>query len=271
MLSTETLYPMNYQNDTVAANIFHLTQLQRFQPNLQPPLTNPIPPHLQIQDDLSTLDFSNPSIQEYLNSDVLDSLDQTAILGTVATSVLDPTANIATGLCTDLLLNTPIAPPNSPLVQCHMAGTDSVLDVQVDQFSTLQEETTLSLGIMAHLENLEKQMVEMRRFLSVGFAKKDPLRSFEVERQRLYSRNHNFQNITEINEPFELLLRSNGELPTSCPVNGVELKSFNHEEMDTLLDEYDIPFNPSMFLHEKQLLYLRFIGANRAVMHRVVD
>ncbi|KAF3914898.1 hypothetical protein ABW20_dc0107105 [Dactylellina cionopaga] len=268
MLSTGTTY-INYQNDTSAANLFHLGQTQGFQPHLQLPLTNPLP--LPFPDDLCSLDFSNPSVQEYLiNNDVLDSLcnqDATFDNPPNLTGIIDATSSSASLPNTageQLLLNTPIAPQTSPRLQ-HAAGIINSVDVQIDRFSTLQEETTLSLGIMEYLENLERQIVEMRRFVSCGFARKDHMRSFEIER------NFNFQHVTEVNEPFQLLLRSNGELPMNGPVNGVELKSLSHEEMDTLLDEYDLPFNPAMFLHEKQLLFLRFIGANRAIMHRVVD
>ena len=41
--------------------------------------------------------------------------------------------------------------------------------------------------------------------------------------------------------------------------------------VDHILDLYDIPFVPTMFLLEKKMLYLRFLGANRVVMHRILD
>lgn len=43
------------------------------------------------------------------------------------------------------------------------------------------------------------------------------------------------------------------------------------ERMGALLDLYDLPFVPSMFLAEKKVLWLRFVGAGRALMHRVLD
>ncbi|EWC46552.1 hypothetical protein DRE_04275 [Drechslerella stenobrocha 248] len=254
-------YPISYANDPIS--LFHLPQLQdQFQPQARginiPPAATPV----TLPDDLTDLDFSCPSLQEYLvNNDVL------------ADIALGETPNPNTGLMfpdanRELLLNTPV-PPNSPTtgIGCSSSSTD----VLVDQYSTIQEETTLSLGIMAHLENLEKQIMEMKQFVARGFARRDNLRNFGVEGQRLQSRNYNFQHVTETSEPFEVLLRSSGELPTRYPLNGIELRSFSHEEMNGLLDEYDLPFNPLMFLHEKQLVYLKFIGANRAIMHRVVD
>ncbi|KAK6543060.1 hypothetical protein TWF694_006986 [Orbilia ellipsospora] len=308
MMSTTPQTAYSFPTDPAAtAALFHLNNnnsnnhlIQAHQLPLRP-LTS-----LPLQDD--QIDFSNPSVQEYLiNNDVLDSLskDESNLNPDLDLSIYTATTNTPNGLENSsynaelLLLNTPIAPPNSPLTlrqsqhsqqglvvangHCSnnnnnnikilggSGGNLSLLEVQVDQFATVQEETTLSLGLMSHLDNLEKQVSEMKRFIATGFTGRDHLRSFDIERQRLYARNYNYQNITEINEPFEMLLRSCGDYPARFPVNGVELKSFSHEEMDALLDEYDLPFNPAMFLHEKQLVYLRFIGANRAIMHRVVD
>ncbi len=43
------------------------------------------------------------------------------------------------------------------------------------------------------------------------------------------------------------------------------------QQITRLLDAYDVPFVPTMFLYEKKAIYLRFIGASRALMHRVLD
>ncbi|KAK6520537.1 hypothetical protein TWF506_000789 [Arthrobotrys conoides] len=301
MLSfNQSSFPAASYPDTTAAALFHLTTTgtEGYQSQTLP--INPSPLPMILQDDMTGLDFSNPSVQEYIiNNDVLDSLAQeVALADNPLSSSSSSSSSMATNLniqninnTAELLINTPLIISQNPSQMSTttsglqvgttiLSGTggsgaigigNSTLDVQVDQFSTMQEETTLSLGVMAHLENLEKQIAEMRRFVSAGFAKKDHVRGLDVERQRLHSRNYNFQNITEIHEPFQILLNSNGTFPSRCPVNGVELKSLNHEEMDALLDDYDLPFSPGLFLHEKQLIYLRFIGANRAVMHRVVD
>ncbi|KAK6505120.1 hypothetical protein TWF481_007042 [Arthrobotrys musiformis] len=288
----------NPYTDGTAAALFHLTPttssetyqsqlllLQEQQQQTQTPLINPLPLPMLLQDDLAAgLDFSNPSVQEYIiNNDVLDSLAQEAILAENTPPSSLPTNMPNVNSAVELLINTPltIQTPLGLTAGSHptiLGGSNnsnridsSTLNVQIDQFSTMQEETTLSLGIMSHLENLEKQISEMRRFVSAGFAGRDHVRGLDVERQRLASRNYNFQNVTEVNEPFKMLLNSAGAYPSRCPVNGVELKSLNHEEMDALLDDYDLPFSPALFLHEKQLIYLRFVGANRAVMHRVVD
>ncbi|KAK6359745.1 hypothetical protein TWF696_000884 [Orbilia brochopaga] len=253
------IYPLERPNDV--ADFFCAAQLPRPQPPLD---TIPGPPPLH--DDLSALDFSDPSLQEYLiNNDMLADIVSDGSAGHIAS--LD---GGFTDASSGLLLNTPMY-PNSPEAEMRASTSSMAMEVQTDQFSAMQEETTLSLGIIAQLENLERQIVEMKQFVAKGFAQRDHIRSFEIEKHRLRCRNYNYENVTEMNEPFEPLLQSNGKLPARYPVNGVELKSLSHEEMDVLLDEYDLPFSPAMFLHEKQLIYLKFIGANRAIMHRVVD
>lgn len=41
--------------------------------------------------------------------------------------------------------------------------------------------------------------------------------------------------------------------------------------MDELLEVYGVPFTADMFLHEKKMAYLRFVGVSRALMHLVLD
>ena len=43
------------------------------------------------------------------------------------------------------------------------------------------------------------------------------------------------------------------------------------EKTSALLELYGIPSSTDMFLHEKKLAYLRFVGASRALMHLVLD
>jgi hypothetical protein len=43
------------------------------------------------------------------------------------------------------------------------------------------------------------------------------------------------------------------------------------EKTNALLELYNIPFTADMFLHDKKLAYLRFVGASRALMHLVLD
>lgn len=41
--------------------------------------------------------------------------------------------------------------------------------------------------------------------------------------------------------------------------------------MNWLLQVYDVPYVANMFLFEKKLLYLRFVGASRTLMHQVLE
>jgi hypothetical protein len=43
------------------------------------------------------------------------------------------------------------------------------------------------------------------------------------------------------------------------------------EKTIALLDLYNLPFTADMFLHDKKLAYLRFVGASQALMHLVLD
>lgn len=43
------------------------------------------------------------------------------------------------------------------------------------------------------------------------------------------------------------------------------------EKISALLELYNVPFTADMFLHDKKLAYLRFVGASRVLMHLVLD
>ena len=114
---------------------------------------------------------------------------------------------------------------------------------------------------------------------------------------RLQLRNWNQTNVTELTEELKVLpiCRSNDrineirlETPAEAPISGQRIKDMTREApkdeteaykaddvidsaMDALLDIYEFHYFPNMFLYEKKALYLRFIGASRALMHRVLD
>ena len=116
-------------------------------------------------------------------------------------------------------------------------------------------------------------------------------------RMRLQLRNWNQANVTELAEELKVLpiCRSNDrinehrlEMPAEAPISGQKIKEMTREAsmdetealeaddvidsaMDALLDIYEFHYFPNMFLYEKKALYLRFIGASRALMHRVLD
>lgn len=43
------------------------------------------------------------------------------------------------------------------------------------------------------------------------------------------------------------------------------------EKTSALLELYGIPSTAEMFLHDKKMAYLRFVGASRALRHLVLD
>lgn len=105
---------------------------------------------------------------------------------------------------------------------------------------------------------------------------------------RLQHRNWNRAHVTELDEPFRILPRFTGDYPTDVPTTGEVLRVASRmlldrqlglltnrlgidKVIDHILDLYDIPFVPTMFLVEKKMLYLRFLGANRVAMHRILD
>ncbi|KAI5806982.1 hypothetical protein EDC01DRAFT_625886 [Geopyxis carbonaria] len=145
------------------------------------------------------------------------------------------------------------------------------------QYTAHHDQTTLVLGVLNYLERLEHEIAEMREFVNLGFKKFDGINDMDgglasrVETQRLQSRNWNRANVTELDEQFRILPRSTGEYPNDVPSTGGVLRDSPHKVIDHILDMYDIPFIPTMFLVEKKMLYLRFLGANRIVMHRILD
>jgi hypothetical protein len=60
--------------------------------------------------------------------------------------------------------------------------------------------------------------------------------------------------------------------PTSCvPIYGSALMWKTDENTSVLLELYGVPFTADMFLHDKKMAYLRFVGVSRALMHLVLD
>ncbi|KAL1619821.1 hypothetical protein SLS54_006418 [Diplodia seriata] len=94
--------------------------------------------------------------------------------------------------------------------------------------------------------------------------------------KRLEKRNKNFA-VTELDGQLEPLPRSMQletgleDVPWDVPPNAQGIRNLDHDGITPLLEAYGIPFQPDMFLGQKKELYLRFIGANRTLMHRVLD
>jgi len=145
------------------------------------------------------------------------------------------------------------------------------------RYTAHQDQTTLVLGVMNYLERLETEISEMKDFVNLGFKRIEAIGQTDggiaatIEDMRLQHRNWNRAHVTELDEPFRLLPRLVGDYPTDIPTTGEVLREASHKVVDPILDTYDIPFIPTMFLIEKKMLYLRFLGANRIVMHRILD
>ncbi|KAF1983212.1 hypothetical protein K402DRAFT_456821 [Aulographum hederae CBS 113979] len=150
------------------------------------------------------------------------------------------------------------------------------------RFSKRSEESTLSIGMLSFADRLLKECGEMREFVLRGFAGGEEGgggggQGGEVERIRLERRNANSL-LTELDERFHNLPFADGQgdcddsvAHPDIPQVGQAVKDMDHQAIERLLDAYQISFQPQMFLHEKKLLYLRFVGAGRVLMHRVVD
>jgi hypothetical protein len=41
--------------------------------------------------------------------------------------------------------------------------------------------------------------------------------------------------------------------------------------MDSVLHAYDLPLLPTMFLFEKKLLFMQFLGLSEVLMHEILD
>ncbi|KAI9785359.1 MAG: hypothetical protein M1839_000377 [Geoglossum umbratile] len=140
------------------------------------------------------------------------------------------------------------------------------------QFLAHQDQTTLVIGLLSHLDRLTKECEEMKAFIRLGYSDDDVAVGLrrQVEGSRLHLRNHN-KLATELTELLKPLPLSNGKIPNDVPQTGLQIQALDHQTIGTLLDLYELPFIPTMFLHEKKTLYLRFIGASRALMHRILD
>ncbi|MCJ1404269.1 hypothetical protein MMC11_007494 [Xylographa trunciseda] len=168
--------------------------------------------------------------------------------------------------------------PNEPSTP----SNDSALPSSGNNLSTSKEtflaasrshETSTSISIADQVSQIKEAVSSLQTFISHAFsaAENDPARK-DVERARHTARQHN-HTLTELHEFLTPLPFHAGALPSAVapPITGDELRRMNHAALDALLDAYDVAFSPGMFLWEKKGLYLRFVGAGRGLMHRVLD
>ncbi|KAG9543905.1 hypothetical protein KCU71_g13086, partial [Aureobasidium melanogenum] len=128
---------------------------------------------------------------------------------------------------------------------------------------------TAVLGMLSFVERVSRDCEAMREFLKRGFKSGE---EDEVERVRQENRAINHEHST-LEDGLEMLPLPDekAEEEVTVPVTGQDIKDLDDEKTSALLELYGIPFSADMFLHEKKLAYLRFVGASRALMHLVLD
>ncbi|KAH0384519.1 hypothetical protein KCU92_g4386, partial [Aureobasidium melanogenum] len=128
---------------------------------------------------------------------------------------------------------------------------------------------TAVLGMLSFVERVSRNCEAMREFLRRGFKSGE---EDEVERVRQENRGINHEH-SLLEDGLEMLPLPDGkaEEEVTVPVTGQDIKDLDDEKTSALLELYGIPFSADMFLHEKKLAYLRFVGASRALMHLVLD
>ncbi|MCJ1281610.1 hypothetical protein MMC26_000930 [Xylographa opegraphella] len=138
---------------------------------------------------------------------------------------------------------------------------------------TRTPETSTTLSITTQVHQLSAALSALQTFLTHAFAPPStcPTRD-AIETARHTARQHN-HTLTELHEFLTPLPVHAGAAAAAVapPITGEELRGLDHAALDALLDAYDVAFSPGMFLWEKKALYLRFVGAGRGLMHRVLD
>ncbi|KAK3064160.1 hypothetical protein LTS18_009655 [Coniosporium uncinatum] len=165
------------------------------------------------------------------------------------------------------------------------------------KFGGRSEETTLVMGLMSFVERLTAECEGMTELAQRGFAQLGNNGEGELERYvadfpssssrpahilmtystRLECRNAN-SGLTELDEKLQALPLGDGYNSTEdgrmlplLPEDGQAIRDMDHQAVEKALGAYELLFQPRMFLYEKKLLYLRFIGAGRLLMHRILD
>ncbi|KAI4725394.1 hypothetical protein E4T49_06873 [Aureobasidium sp. EXF-10728] len=153
-------------------------------------------------------------------------------------------------------------------------GQNTHLPTELTDFDTMAFEArndvnTAVLGMFGFAERLSRDCEAMREFLRRGFRSGD---ESEVERVRQEKRAVNHKACT-LEDGLEMLPLpdSKAEEEVTVPVTGQDIRDLDDEKTIALLELYGIPLTTDMFLHDKKLAYLRFVGASRSLMHLVLD
>ncbi|KAI4720013.1 hypothetical protein E4T48_03811 [Aureobasidium sp. EXF-10727] len=164
-------------------------------------------------------------------------------------------------------------------------GQNTHLPTELTDFDTVAFEArndvnTAVLGMFGFAERLSRDCEAMREFLRRGFRSGD---EGEVERinwlmvlvlfslrQEKRAVNHKASTLEDGLEMLPLP-DAKAEEEVTVPVTGQDIRDLDDAKTSALLELYGIPFTTDMFLHDKKLAYLRFVGASRGLMHLVLD
>ncbi|KAK7548024.1 hypothetical protein IWX50DRAFT_705357 [Phyllosticta citricarpa] len=153
----------------------------------------------------------------------------------------------------------------------------SLTELEQWKFRIMNDQTTLSLGTLSHIERLQAELDNLKRFVTSGFAQAKDGMDRDLESKRLELRNMN-AGTTELTEPLNALptsMRKDSvgkfDVPPIAPLNGDEIRALDNNAVVVLLETYKLPFDHEMFLFQKKEVYLKFIGACRELMHKVLD
>ncbi|MCJ1417660.1 hypothetical protein MMC32_004004 [Xylographa parallela] len=173
-------------------------------------------------------------------------------------------------------LRSPACVPQSPWTEPNTHPTASTLPPSSNTTSlpaSRSQATSTTISISHQVHQIQEAVSALQTFLCQAFTPTDTDPDREaIETARHTARQHN-HTLTELHDFLTPLPMHAGALlsATPPPLTGAQLRRLRHAALDALLDAYDLAFSPGMFLWEKKALYLRFVGAGRGLMHRVLD
>ncbi|KAI5203126.1 hypothetical protein E4T39_04310 [Aureobasidium subglaciale] len=154
-------------------------------------------------------------------------------------------------------------------VHGHIGLPGTLRDLDALTFGQSREVDSVTLEILGFAERISRDAEALTDFLGWRFTGNE---EDEVERTRQEKRALNHK-ATTLEDGLEMLPLPAGpaEEQVNVPVTGQDVRNLNAEHTDILLDVYGICHTSDMFLHDKKLAYLRFVGASRVLMHLVLD
>ncbi|KAI5239062.1 hypothetical protein E4T42_08801 [Aureobasidium subglaciale] len=154
-------------------------------------------------------------------------------------------------------------------VNGHLDGPNTLRDLDALASGQRKELDSVALGILGFAERISKDCYALTSFVEWTF--KDGEED-EVARIRQEKRAINHK-ATTLEDGLEMLPLQDGqaEEEANVPVTGQDVRNLDAEQTNALLKVYGISHTSDMFLHDKKLAYLRFVGASRVLMHLILD